>query len=421
MSRTDRGTSEPGPYRDYGFDSTTSRDHIIPLAPLERESQLDRDDLGLLASTIERLDAELETDIKEFSKLEQKTKSRGPDNLQLLQGAMKRVTELESELKSTQRRAQRLELQLQYVDRGAHAIANEPLFLEENKRLKEQIMQMEQFLADYGYIWVGQEISDSEDSLSPDEDEVKIDWRKVIENVEELNHLCGKDKKQIVQQSSDGKTTRLQDKVEDLDLALYADGILLGRGPFRSIPHCYQFLRDLQDGFFPTELQSRFPQGLLFRLKDFHTQPFGQKFPGLGKSLHDPVIRTNDPRLIETEISKEMKTIEQATSVTRVSTSKGITIRVRTLEDKYHMIRMRPSETIKHLREYIRDQVGHDHFRVLSLQDAGWKEVVNEAKTLEELKLGPRATVQLAPASRSVYDDLQSHISNIRSSSEKFL
>ena len=90
---------------------------------------------------------------------------RAPDNLELLAGAMNRVAELEKELKTAQRRAQRAELELQYVSRNAHATFNEPLYMAENKRLRSQIMEMEQFLADYGYIWVGNdELSSSTDS-----------------------------------------------------------------------------------------------------------------------------------------------------------------------------------------------------------------------------------------------------------------
>ena len=52
--------------RNYGFDLSGCREHFIPLTRLERENQLERDDLGLLADTIERLDAEIETDLQVF-------------------------------------------------------------------------------------------------------------------------------------------------------------------------------------------------------------------------------------------------------------------------------------------------------------------------------------------------------------------
>jgi len=400
---TDKGTSSNGPYRNYGFDLTACREHIIPLTRLERENQLERDDLGLLADTIERLDAEIETDLKEFPHL--KKESRAPDNLELLQGAMTRVAELEKKLKVAERRAQRAELELQYVSRNAHGTFNEPMFMAENKRLRAQIMDMEQFLADYGYIWVGND--DDGDSSEDEEEEDKINWAKIVQNIDELNQLCGKDTSQIVRA---GGASHLQPKQDDLDLCLYSNGIMLGEGPFRSLLHSRQFLADLQDGFFPTELQTRFPDGLILKVRDFHTVSYSTKFPGLGKSLHEPVIRTNDPRLIETDISHEMSDKPDLTrSGTRISTSKGITIRVRTLDDTFLMIRMRPSETARALREYIADKIETNEFRLLTLREnGGWTQIEDETVSLEELKLGPRAAIQLAkPLSTSVYEDLQ--------------
>ena len=69
-------------------------------------------------------------------------------------------------------------------------------------------------------------------------------------------------------------TTRKQlvRKSAELKLELYSDGILLGKGPFRAIQNCSQFLQDLQDGFFPAELQAKYPDGVIFDLHDFHTK-----------------------------------------------------------------------------------------------------------------------------------------------------
>lgn len=45
---------------------------------------------------------------------------------------------------------------------------------------------------------------------------------------------------------------------------LYANGVLLGGGPFRpySDSECAQLVRDLLDGYFPSELQERYPNGI---------------------------------------------------------------------------------------------------------------------------------------------------------------
>ena len=129
-----------------------------------------------------------------------KKNSRAPDNLELLCFAMKRVAELEKKVKVAERRAQRAELELQFVSRNAHGTFNEPMFMAENKRLRAQIMDMEQFLADYGYIWVGNDDDgdESEDDEGDEEEEDGINWAKIVQNIEELNQLCGKDTSQVV-------------------------------------------------------------------------------------------------------------------------------------------------------------------------------------------------------------------------------
>ncbi|CAF4836570.1 unnamed protein product, partial [Rotaria magnacalcarata] len=50
-------------------------------------------------------------------------------------------------------------------------------------------------------------------------------------------------------------------RIEPISLILYANGIFLFNGPFRSYtePSTQQFIRDVQDGYFPSELQERFP------------------------------------------------------------------------------------------------------------------------------------------------------------------
>lgn len=73
-------------------------------------------------------------------------------------------------------------------------------------------------------------------------------------------------------------------------LSLYRDGMVVFEGPFRSYQdhstqvsgegprlhaadasilrssHLQQFLQDLMDGYFPSELQSRFPDGIPFEV-----------------------------------------------------------------------------------------------------------------------------------------------------------
>ena len=213
---------------------------------------------------MERLDAELQVDMREFPHMRPKTTSNVsavPNDLQLLSGAMSKVARLEKDLAHANRRAQKAELELQFVNRSAHAQFHEPFFMAENKRLKTQLAEMEQFLADYGLIWVGaneeeEETNGSDESIGQptdghakmDQNSDHIDWAKIVENVLELNILGGEGRSEIG--AKDG-ATRLVPGGERVKLTLYSDGIMLGDGPFRPIRRARHFIDDIADGYFP--------------------------------------------------------------------------------------------------------------------------------------------------------------------------
>ena len=54
-----------------------------------------------------------------------------------------------------------------------------------------------------------------------------------------------------------------------MQLTLYANGILMFRGPFRpySDLETQNCMLDLLDGYFPTELQNRYPDGVPFDVR----------------------------------------------------------------------------------------------------------------------------------------------------------
>ena len=64
---------------------------------------------------------------------------------------------------------------------------------EENLQLRNQIDEMETFLADYGLVWVGSNRSDSDsdsETSSIEKTECEYDWNKIVRNVkEEVLHV----------------------------------------------------------------------------------------------------------------------------------------------------------------------------------------------------------------------------------------
>ena len=53
---------------------------------------------------------------------------------------------------------------------------------------------------------------------------------------------------------------------DTVPLTLYSNGIVLYRGPFRPFvdKETQACMQDIMDGYFPTELQTRYPDGIPF-------------------------------------------------------------------------------------------------------------------------------------------------------------
>ena len=110
---------------------------------------------------------------------------------------------------------------------------------------------MEQFLADYGLIWVGSQSDDEEsdcESLSNNENSQKYDLELIVRNIKELNILGGEGRSLV--ETKDG-ASQIVPKSPTLKLTLYENGILLGDGPFRFTSQAEHFLNDIRDGYFP--------------------------------------------------------------------------------------------------------------------------------------------------------------------------
>ncbi|KFQ89985.1 UBX domain-containing protein 11, partial [Phoenicopterus ruber ruber] len=185
-------------------------------------------------------------------------------------------------------------------------------------QLQTQVQEMEQFLNDYGLIWVGERHEELEDlELLKDEEELParslwkpgktpalfaeaailapaaclvskhhIDFDLILENVKDLNVLAGEGISQI-EHTPGGARLR---QPEPLPLTLYQNGIVMFNGPFRPYedPSTQQCLQDIMDGYFPSELQMRYPDGIPFQVTDrrdvvFHERDLPGNFPGHGQ------------------------------------------------------------------------------------------------------------------------------------------
>lgn len=241
-----------------------------------------------------------------------------PSDHDLLGSMMTRLTQAEQQLKASQTK-------LIEKDKKIHILEEKAKLLEKARgynsdtitelerkcrRLQTQVFQMEEFLADYGMIWVGDDHAESDEHtprqspegrhshqgvwkpdsslVSDSRTEFAMDFDCVLNNIRELNILAGEGCSDITR-TKDGARLKVRDPVP---LYLYSNGILMFDGPFRpySDPMTQQCMQDIMDGFFPSELQIRYPDGVPLEVQDKRDVMFEDKrtallFPGTGQSL----------------------------------------------------------------------------------------------------------------------------------------
>ncbi|KAA0147468.1 hypothetical protein FNF29_07314 [Cafeteria roenbergensis] len=151
----------------------------------------------------------------------------------------------------------------------------------ERNALQKQVADMEAFLNEYGLVWVG---SDGNGGTRPGEAstptsytgfDLALDFGVLAARVRELNALAGGEgAKKVVTR---GGVSRLEE-AESVPLTVWKDGLMLWRGPFRPVAseEAQAFLRDVLDGFFPSELKERYADGVLFKLIDKSSLTFAE-------------------------------------------------------------------------------------------------------------------------------------------------
>ncbi|XP_045332137.1 UBX domain-containing protein 11 isoform X2 [Leopardus geoffroyi] len=169
-------------------------------------------------------------------------------------------------------------------------------------RLQRQVGEMERFLSDYGLQWVGEpgdqedseDNSDSEDgntdwmtakkfwkpgdSLAPPE----VDFDRLLASLKDLSELVVEGDTQVTPMPGGARLHVL----EPIPLKLYRNGLMMFDGPFRPFhdPSTQRCLRDILDGFFPSELQRLYPDGVPFKVSDLRNQVYPENrlelFPG---------------------------------------------------------------------------------------------------------------------------------------------
>jgi hypothetical protein len=190
---------------------------------------------------------------------------------------------------------------------------------EENIKLLEQINDMKIFLNDYGLVWVGNDVESSMCTAeSVDEVQQKapaLDLQHIAPyadfkmKIDELNALICAEPAQVKTETGElthlltkplthsptysltyslthslcvlaggsgqsirAKFVQASEMVENIKIIFYRNGLMIKRGPFRSIDSkSYRvFVTDIMDGYFPSEYREEYPDGVIFDLLDKH-------------------------------------------------------------------------------------------------------------------------------------------------------
>ncbi|XP_034031065.1 UBX domain-containing protein 11 isoform X2 [Thalassophryne amazonica] len=372
-----------------------------------------------------------------------------PSDLELMSAAIQRVNQLEARVRSQAQEIKRkdkhisaLEDKLRHVKESARARdqTDGDDFVLRYQQLQKQVQEMEaslfddlyssarvfsiwitaalllcmlqRFLSDYGLMWVGDtDTRDASDSLKGSLTEpgttledFHMNFDLVLKRIRELNALVGEGES-FIQATATGARLAQKDPIR---LRLYSNGIVMFDGPFRSYQEhsTQQCMQDLMDGYFPSELQDRFPDGVPFQVDDrreeeyIAAQPWA-KFPGKGqapcggilkaitsenpgKTLSMDQFQNRLPKVVVKsgqviDMRDSVKADLQGSSVDQKSkssvlintptlqavnqrlpsTNGVVTMKVKS-EDGHHtyLLKMCFSETIGHLRQYLDNHRG---------------------------------------------------------------
>ncbi|XP_063143217.1 UBX domain-containing protein 11 isoform X6 [Rattus norvegicus] len=155
--------------------------------------------------------------------------------------------------------------------------------LEQQLKARNEEMLSKRFLNDYGLQWVGEPMDqeNSEGKIISESDErdwmkakkfwkpgdsivpPEVDFDRLLSSLQDLSELVVEGEAQVTPVPGGAQFRTL----EPIPLKLYRNGIMMFDGPFRPFydPYTQRCLRDILDGFFPSELQRLYPDGVPFK------------------------------------------------------------------------------------------------------------------------------------------------------------
>ncbi|XP_020284558.1 uncharacterized protein LOC109855112 isoform X3 [Pseudomyrmex gracilis] len=275
--------------------SRTLRNSVPKNDVIEEESEL----IDTITKQLHLAESQLRTMQGVLSKAEESLRTKDTEI-----GRLKRkVKEWENKYKS-QELLRKKELRTQAT--------NSDYFYQRCLTLERKIIEMERFLTDYGLIWVGDvknptttttttttTMTTTANDIDGSNDYINAYYDQLVANIDQLNIAAGKGEVHI-HHNEKGRATFKTPSC--MSLKFYKNGMTVKGGPLRSYddPTVNSFIRDILDGYFPSELQREYPEGVPFMIEDHRTEVYAGNFgsfPGhgyrLGKQSPDNLLSTN--------------------------------------------------------------------------------------------------------------------------------
>lgn len=186
-----------------------------------------------------------------------------PSGDDLLSSMASRLAQVEQENRQLKARiktqhAEMDELREQLARRHAASPGNEETAVQaECDRLRSQVVEMTQFMADYGLNWPPR--SAAQTGLA-------VDFQVIESRIETLNDSLGREAK-VVHENAGAKLCARLRSVETLPLTFFSDGLKLGPHGFMAFQTAaaQDVIRDILDGFIPRLLKEDYPDGVALK------------------------------------------------------------------------------------------------------------------------------------------------------------
>lgn len=111
-------------------------------------------------------------------------------------------------------------------------------------------------------------------AINVKQNEFPFDINRIKNSIQELNLMAGEGTSKVVKEIDGTYKLRIP---EALALRIYKNGIFFRDGPFRPFKTdscALDFVKDIQDGYFPLELKDEYPEGVSFLFTDCHTETY---------------------------------------------------------------------------------------------------------------------------------------------------